>query len=140
MEKKENVDAFLGVGTEFTGSLKFHGAVQIDGCYEGDINAIGSLSVGKGGVAKSDARVTSMSISGEFHGNIAADEKIEIMATGKVYGNIHAPTIIIHEGSVLEGNCETSMPQEPDEGRSVGVRKIKSGEKGFFLESKKRSG
>jgi cytoskeletal protein CcmA (bactofilin family) len=132
MEKKENVDAFLGVGTEFAGSLKFHGAVRIDGRYEGDITAIGSLFVGKGGVAKADARVTSIAISGEFHGNIAADEKIEIMATGKVYGNIHAPTIIIHEGSVLEGNCQTSAPKEPDEGKSAGVRKIKTGKKRIF--------
>jgi cytoskeletal protein CcmA (bactofilin family) len=126
MEKKENLDAFLGAGAEFSGDLKFHGAVQINGIYQGDITAIGDLIVGSGGVAKSNARVTSISISGEFHGNISADEKIEIMAAGKVFGNIHAPTVIIHEGAVLEGNCRTGSPEEPDETRAAGVRKIKT--------------
>ncbi len=124
MEKKGNMDAFLGVGTEFTGELKFHGAVRIDGLYEGDIMAIGSLFIGKGGVAKSNARVNSIIINGEFRGDIAADEKIEIMTAGKVFGNIHAPTIIIREGAVLEGNCKTSMPEEPDERMIAGIKKI----------------
>ena len=40
---------------------------------------------------------------GDPHSDLSA--KVEIHSTGRFYGNIHAPALIIEEGAVFEGNC-----------------------------------
>ena len=44
-------------------------------------------------------------ISGTVHGNITAERKIDIHATGRLYGNISTPSLVIEEGVVFEGTC-----------------------------------
>jgi cytoskeletal protein CcmA (bactofilin family) len=39
-------------------------------------------------------------------GTLYASQKVEIHATGKFYGDIHAPALIIEEGAIFEGKCE----------------------------------
>ena len=51
-------------------------------------------------------------LSGQLQGNIVANERIEIKAPGKVYGNIQAPKVIIEEGVLFEGNCKMQVTKE----------------------------
>jgi cytoskeletal protein CcmA (bactofilin family) len=41
------LNAFLGVGTRFTGNLSFEGSVRIDGHFQGTITATGTLILGR---------------------------------------------------------------------------------------------
>jgi len=47
-----------------------------------------------------------MIISGEVHGNIFAEKKIEITVPGKLFGNIQTPKLVLEEGVIFEGNCK----------------------------------
>jgi cytoskeletal protein CcmA (bactofilin family) len=105
MKNKDEINAFLGKDTEFEGKLSFKGAVRIDGGFMGEIFTEGTLIVGESAVIKSDIHVSHIIISGEIRGNIVADSRIEIHAPGKVFGNIQAPTVILEEGVIFEGNC-----------------------------------
>ena len=106
MKNKNEINAFLGGDTEFEGKLSFKGTVRIDGNFTGEIYTEGTLIVGEAAVVKSDIHVSHIIISGEIHGNIKADNRIEIHAPGKVLGNIQAPAVIIEEGVIFEGNCK----------------------------------
>lgn len=105
MKKKDEINAFLGKETEFEGKLTFRGAVRIDGHFTGEIVTEGTLIVGESAVIESDIHASHIIISGEIRGNIIAEDKIEIHAPGKVFGNIQAPTLILEEGVIFEGNC-----------------------------------
>lgn len=105
MRKRDDINAFLGKNTEFEGKLSFKGAVRIDGQFKGEIVTEGTLIVGETAVIHSNIHVSHIIISGEIRGNIFADKRIEIHAPGKVFGNIQAPTVVINEGVVFEGNC-----------------------------------
>lgn len=113
MKNRNEINAFLGKDTEFEGKLSFKGAVRIDGHLTGEIFTEGTLIVGESAVIKSDIHVSHIIISGEIRGNIKADNRIEIHAPGKVFGNIQAPAVIIEEGVIFEGNCRM---QKIDEG------------------------
>jgi cytoskeletal protein CcmA (bactofilin family) len=106
MKNKDEINAFLGRETEFEGKLSFKGAVRIDGQFTGEIFTEGTLIVGESAVIKSDIHVSHIIISGEIRGNIIADNRIEIHAPGKVFGNIQAPAVVIEEGVIFEGNCK----------------------------------
>ncbi len=113
MKKRKNqITAFLGRDTEFEGNLSFKGMVRIDGRFKGGINTEGTLIVGETALIDSDIHASNVIISGEIRGNIVAGEKIEIIAPGKVFGDIEAPSVTINTGVVFEGNCQTQKQNE----------------------------
>jgi cytoskeletal protein CcmA (bactofilin family) len=109
---RDQINAFLGKDTEFEGKLSFTGAVRVDGRFSGEIFTEGTLIVGETAVVESDIQASHIIISGEVHGNIAARDRIEIHAPGKVFGNIQAKTVTIDEGVVFEGNCRMQRQTE----------------------------
>jgi cytoskeletal protein CcmA (bactofilin family) len=115
VKKRNEINAFLGRDTEFEGKLSFSGAVRLDGRFTGEIFTEGTLIVGESAVIESDIHASHIIISGEIRGNIAADDRIEIHAPGKVFGNIQAPTVVIDEGVVFEGNCRMQRIHETDD-------------------------
>jgi cytoskeletal protein CcmA (bactofilin family) len=50
--------------------------------------------------------VGSVVIGGTVKGNIEAVEKLEMLSTGKVFGNIRTAKLKIADGVVFEGKCE----------------------------------
>ncbi|MFZ0449459.1 MAG: polymer-forming cytoskeletal protein [Desulfatiglandaceae bacterium] len=119
-QSKGQMNAFLGKDTVFDGKLSFTGAVRIDGDFKGEILTEGTLVVGDSARIEADINISHIIISGEIRGNIIASEKIEIKAPGKVFGNIQAPTVIIEEGVIFEGNCRMQTAEE-DLGKKVAV-------------------
>ena len=111
---KDEINAFLGKDTEFEGKFSFTGAVRIDGKLSGEIFSSGILIVGESAVIKSQIHVADMIISGEVHGDIFAENKIEIKVPGKLFGNIQTPRLIIEEGVIFEGNCRMKDLGEKD--------------------------
>jgi cytoskeletal protein CcmA (bactofilin family) len=103
---KDEVNAFLGKDTEFEGKLSFTGAVRIDGKFSGEIFSSGTLIVGESAVVKSQVHVGDMIVSGEVHGDIFAERKIEINVPGKLLGNIQTPKLVVREGVIFEGSCK----------------------------------
>ena len=111
----DQMNAFLGKDTEFEGKLSFSGAVRIDGSFKGEIVTEGTLIVGETANLEADVQASHIIVSGEVHGNIAAENRIEVHAPGKIIGNIEAPIITIDEGVVFEGNCRMQKQSEGSE-------------------------
>ena len=95
MKRKEKVVTFLGKKTAFEGKLSFHGTIRIDGRFKGEITNGGNLIVGEEGIVEADMHVSYIIVRGEVHGNITSDQRVDIRAPGKVFGNIQAPTVVI---------------------------------------------
>jgi cytoskeletal protein CcmA (bactofilin family) len=111
-KKKNEINAFLGRETDFDGKLSFTGTVRIDGRFQGQILTEGTLIIGETASIESDVHASYIIISGEVRGNVVADDRIEINAPGRVYGNIQAPTVVIEEGVVFEGHCRMQPEKE----------------------------
>ena len=92
--------------TEFFGDLKFKKSLQIDGYLEGEIESEGFLVIGEGAVVRANIRAKTVIIGGEVHGNIEAADRLEILTSGKLYGNIRTAKLRIADGVVFEGKCE----------------------------------
>jgi len=110
--KKTNDIALLGENTVFEGKLSFHGTVRIDGHFKGDISSDGTLVIGEHGIIEAGINSKCVVVGGEVHGNINAGFSIEILANGKVYGNIFTPSLIIHEGVIFEGSCRMDKTKD----------------------------
>jgi cytoskeletal protein CcmA (bactofilin family) len=111
-----NLNAFLGEGTSFKGTLTFEGTVRIDGRLEGEIFTKDTLVVGEGALVTASIHAGVVVISGTVRGNITAERKVDIHASGRLYGNISTPSLVIEEGVVFEGNCTMGRNDEKGEG------------------------
>lgn len=116
MTKNEDAVTFLGIGTKAEGTLAFDGTLRIDGYYKGEIVSSGNLIVGEEALIEADIRVSYIVIQGEIHGNILADQRVDIRSPAKVFGNIEAPTVIIDEGAIFEGQTKMYRAKEQEAG------------------------
>jgi cytoskeletal protein CcmA (bactofilin family) len=112
MKRKDEINAFLGKNTAFEGKLEFSGTVRVDGRVKGEIVGDGTLIVGDSANIHADVRVTHLVISGEIRGSLFAGERVEIRSPGKVFGNIHAPMVIMEEGVIFDGHCRMVETEE----------------------------
>ena len=125
LKRIEPIATTLGKETVFSGTMRFTSSLKIDGSFEGEIESSGFLYVEEGARVKANIRVGSVVIGGVVHGNVIATKKLEMLSTGKVYGNVTTSRLKIADGVMFEGKCE--MIKDPDDVDifSSSVRKIK---------------
>ena len=102
----------LGTDTNLKGTLRFSESVAISGTLEGKIIADGFLYIKEGATINADIRARDIIVGGTVNGNIEATERLEILATGKIYGNVRTARFRVADGVVFEGKCE--MLRESD--------------------------
>jgi cytoskeletal protein CcmA (bactofilin family) len=106
--EETKINAFLGSGTNFKGTLVFDGLVRIDGSMEGNIKTDDILVLSESSKVKADIEVGIAKISGTVTGNITAKEKVELYKPANITGIIKAPLLFIEEGVILNGTVEMS--------------------------------
>jgi cytoskeletal protein CcmA (bactofilin family) len=99
----ERITSVLGTGVIWNGDLSGSGGVRIEGAFEGDIALRGLLVVGETGrVTCETLRANVVIVAGAVRGDITA-EKVEIRATGRVWGNVVTAAFATEEGAFLRG-------------------------------------
>ncbi len=119
------VNAYFGKGSKFSGKLSFEGIVRVDGKVEGEIQSNDKLIIGDSAEIQANITVRDVSISGEVQGDVIAEGRIEINRSGKLYGNIRTPSLVIHEGALFEGQCTMSTGGTNQEEKKKPVAKAK---------------
>ena len=99
------VNSIIGEGSEFKGEFKINGLLRVDGKFTGTIVTDGKVLIGQAGEALTDIEARTVIIGGIVRGNIYATERVILLSTGKVTGNIITPSIVMEEGSVFDGQC-----------------------------------
>jgi cytoskeletal protein CcmA (bactofilin family) len=118
----DEINAFFGKETEFEGKFSFTGAARIDGKFSGEICSAGTLIVCESAIVQSNIHVANVIINGVVHGDIYAENKIEIKVPGKLFGEIQTPILVIEDGAIYEGNCK--MEDIGDKGLALLPKKL----------------
>jgi cytoskeletal protein CcmA (bactofilin family) len=121
----EKITTTLGKETSFNGVLRFKESLKIDGTFEGEIESPGFLYIENGATVKANIKVGSVVVGGVVRGNIEASERLEMLTTGKVFGNIRTAKLNIADGVVFEGKCEMIKNPEKLDIFSAPVANIK---------------
>jgi cytoskeletal protein CcmA (bactofilin family) len=102
----ENTVTRLGKSANLSGTLRFTSSMRVDGHVSGTIYADGFLYIGEGSQVEAEIYGTNIVVAGTVRGNIHASEKVELLETARMHGNIKAAKIRILDGVILEGRCE----------------------------------
>jgi len=94
----------LGPNTTYQGMLKSDGNIRIDGVYEkGFIETAGNVIIGPSAKVLADIVANCIQVCGVVRGNITARGRLEILADGRVWGDVHVASLLIDEGGMFQG-------------------------------------
>jgi len=120
-EAKESV---IAAGITITGKIDGAGHVRIDGRFEGDVHIQGDLTIEAGAKLTGGIRAESVVIAGEIEGNIDSAQKVELLASGVLSGDLKAGTLTVAAGSRMRGRVEFGWGDEQSapSGLTLGTR------------------
>ncbi|MGI5879979.1 MAG: bactofilin family protein [Syntrophomonadaceae bacterium] len=110
-----NLESIISEGMEIKGDITSQSSIRLDGKVEGRIQIKGDLIVGEKGYIKGEVKVTNLMVAGKIEGNAAALGRLEITATGKMYGDLTCNLLTIEEGGYLDGTSKMLRDKDKPE-------------------------
>ncbi|MCS6836446.1 MAG: polymer-forming cytoskeletal protein [Anaerolineae bacterium] len=95
-------ETVFGTTCTLEGTLTSSGNVRIDGTFSGALSISGNILVGETAKITADIHARNISIAGAVRGNVSGN-KVQILRTGRVWGDIHANALTMEEGAFLDG-------------------------------------
>lgn len=106
------INSIIGYGTAFSGDIDLSGLLKIDGDFSGSIKAEGKVLIGHTGRAKCSIFAKTVVVGGVVKGDIYAEDRVVVLSTGMVLGNIRSPRLVLEEGVLLNGELTIVQPDE----------------------------
>lgn len=106
------IESVIGPNAHFRGDLVSEGGVRIDGIFEGNIETAGNLVIGESAKVIAEIKANNISISGAVKGNVTGN-RIEILETGRVWGDLTVTSLLLNEGAYLRGHTNMHADIEP---------------------------
>ncbi len=103
--KHGSIETVLGPGVHYKGTLNGAAGVRIEGSFDGSINIKGPVVIADGAKVTADIHASAVSVGGSLKGNITAG-KVEILSTGRVWGDLTTSAFASEEGAFLRGSVK----------------------------------
>ena len=105
---------YIGRGMRIEGKIYGMRPIWIDGEVHGTIDSISEVIIGEFAKVDATIRAATIKVNGSVEGELFASNSIEIMAKGRVSGNITnvAGSLVIQTGGIFEGQCLTATEEK----------------------------
>jgi cytoskeletal protein CcmA (bactofilin family) len=131
---QEKFDTLIGRHAEIQGCLKLMESVRIDGKVQGSIEAPNDASIsvviGPTGEVLGDVRASRIIVAGQVSGNIHAFDRVEVMASALIQGDIRYASLAVEHGAKLLGLMiqvdASDLPALSNLGAQEAIRKAQS--------------
>ncbi len=111
-------ETVLGASCTLDGTLVSTGNVRLDGTFSGSLDIHGNVLVGETAKITADIVAKNISSAGAVRGNVTG-KKVQLLRTGRVWGDITATALSTEEGAFIDGKIsmvskdEARPPTEP---------------------------
>lgn len=105
-------ETIIGPSVRVEGDFITEGDIIVEGIICGTIKTSKNLRVGQKSKIFANISADNALVSGEVQGNVKIKGKLELTATGKIYGDVKVGTLIVAAGSVLNGKCQMGAGKE----------------------------
>ncbi len=96
------IESVLGPGIHWKGDLSGVGGVRIEGTFDGSLSVKGAVVIADGAKVTADIQAGTVTVAGSLKGNVTAG-KVEIRATGRIWGDLVTSAFATEEGAFLRG-------------------------------------
>ncbi|MGE5620637.1 MAG: bactofilin family protein [Sphingomonadaceae bacterium] len=105
-QEADESDTIIGSQTVIDGNLKCESNLRIKGSAQGDIVCSKSVFIEESAKVNANVQAANAVVAGQLEGSIVCEGRLEILATGRVTGELTAGVLIIQEGAFFEGHLK----------------------------------
>jgi cytoskeletal protein CcmA (bactofilin family) len=109
----------LAKGVELRGEIKVEGTVRIDGRLEGEVQTKGEVIVGEEGLVQGTIYAGSVISSGRIKATVTVTERIQLMKTAILIGEVHGPVLSMEDGAKFQGLSDMGVTAWAEEAPRV---------------------
>ncbi len=103
----------IATGSKVIGEISGAADLVIDGVVEGEIHLESQVVVGNEGRVEGKIHARSVEVGGKVLGNVHGGERVEVLATGSLEGDVLSPRVVIAEGAFFKGKVEMTDKIRP---------------------------
>lgn len=107
---REPTETVISGGTTISGALRSADGIRVDGRVEGPIESEATVIVGPDGVVEGDISAVNAHIAGAVHGQVRVEYRLEIAASGELYGDVEVARLAIQDGAIFRGQVLMREP------------------------------
>ena len=102
---RQELGAYLGRSLQFRGEISGSEDLTIDGAVQGTIRlGAQQLILGPNAEVQADVAARDVIVHGRLKGNVDAQDRVEIVRTGKIVGDLTMGRIVMQDGAYFKGN------------------------------------
>ncbi len=105
-EPRPRESTHIAAGSKVVGEISGSAELVIDGQVEGQIDLESRVVVGSKGQVEGEIRARSVQVGGKVLGNVRGLERVEVLASGRLEGDVISPRVVISEGAFFKGKVE----------------------------------
>jgi cytoskeletal protein CcmA (bactofilin family) len=107
-----SVNTFVGAHAKLDGDLETDGFTRVDGAIRGNLTVKGRIIIGESARLYSAVSGTAVTIGGVVQGSVLASERLTILSTAIVLGDIITRRIQADEGCLIHGRVRVCATAE----------------------------
>ena len=111
---REVKESLIASDLTIEGKIQGTGHVRIAGQFKGDVNVDGDLTIERGAKLTGGVRAAKVTLAGELEGNIEGAQRVELLESGVLVGDLKAGSLTVAAGSRMRGQADFGW----DEGSS----------------------
>lgn len=114
---------YLGANVVIDGTVSGSEPVVVEGTIKGRINITNDLRIGTQARVEATVHAKNVAVEGKLTGDVSADERVELVASATVDGNIKAPKIVVAEGARFRGAVDMGSARPAESGKGTSEAK-----------------
>jgi cytoskeletal protein CcmA (bactofilin family) len=99
----------IGRGITIEGEVTSDDEVVVAGVLRGKLEVEGAVTIESDGVVEADIGAASVAIGGNVTGNVTASERVDLLAGGRLIGDVKAARLTIADGASFKGNVDMDV-------------------------------
>ena len=96
----------VAVDTVWRGELETDGSIHVYGRAAGSISARQDIFVAEEADVEATVAAGNVIVAGMIRGTVRCSARCEVLPQGRVLADVHAPTLVVHEGATVKGQVQ----------------------------------
>jgi cytoskeletal protein CcmA (bactofilin family) len=114
--------------TRWSGDFTSTGSLHVYGQVQGTLEAGDSIFVAAEADVEATITAATVTVAGNVRGMIQCTDRFEILPHGRVFGDVRAPSLVVHDGALMSGQMSMSQPVETRTTHVAGMRGARGGD------------
>ncbi len=99
---------YFGKNLKIKGRVSGNGNIIILGALDGEFDLKGRVKIAQPAKIKGEVKADVISVSGNVRGSLVAQERVDLLETARMEGQINSPSLSITEGASFDGEITMS--------------------------------